>query len=168
MKRLIILLVASFTTACGPIKTIETAGPVHAPSYIGDVPGYGEKIELGGDVTLSCSVAGAPAFSVMRCVGGGFPFTVPVGKTFCLTHMYLQSKYPWEPPRYGGNMHAVYLQEAGVTATSHHPELHFNPPYPRKAGSQLLATISNAQTEPQNVFAFEQGFLVDEGQPCKR
>lgn len=163
---LVVLLVA----ACGPIKTVEFAGYAHAPSYIGDVPGYGGIVQLGDDVTITCSVAGAPAFSVMRCVGnnGGFPYTVPAGKIFCLTHMYLQSKYPWEPPRYGGNMHAVYLQETGITATSHHPELHFNPPYPLMAGAQLLATISNAQTEPQNVFAFEQGFLVNEGQVCKR
>lgn len=167
MLRRLTLLAATAALAGCTVKTIEAPGYAHAPSYIGDVPGFGEVIRLGDDVTISCSIAGAPAFSVMRCVGG-FPYTVPAGKTFCLTHMYLQSKYPWEPPRYGGNMHAVYLQERGVTATSHHPELHFNPPYPFKAGTQLLATISNAQTEPQNVFAFEQGFLVDEGKPCRR
>lgn len=168
MKYLVLLALLALA-ACGPIKTVEFAGYAHAPSYIGDVPGSGSIIQLGDDVTLTCTIAGAPAFSVMRCVGAsGFPYTVPAGKTFCLTHMYLQSKYPWEPPRYGGNMHAMYLQETGVTITSHHPEIHFNPPYPLMAGQKLLATISNAQTEPQNVFAFEQGFLVNEGQACKR
>lgn len=165
--------IALSLSACAiPItfKTIETAGfypdPRHPdPSTI--VSDGFFKVN-GNEYTLACTIHPMPAWSVAKCVGGGFPFTVPVGKTFCLTHMYLQNKYPTEPPRYGGNFHAAYLQEEGVTASSHHPELHFDPPYPIFEGHSLVATISNGQTEAQNMWAFEQGFMVTAGQACKR
>jgi predicted small secreted protein len=165
-----VVLLAVLVAGCEPIKTVETAGYYPDPKYVGDIVGGPGSVmrQAGNEITLTCTIQGMPAFSVARCVGGGFPYTVPAGKTFCLTHMYLQNKYPWEPPRYSGNMHAMYLQEANIpSASSHHPELHFNPPIPLKAGDKLVATVSNGQTEPQNIWAFEQGYLVDDGQPCR-
>lgn len=170
MFRVPLLLLGLALAACQPYQIISAPG--HYPQYkdIGDVPGYGSAIVLGDDVTITCAIAGAPAFSVMRCVGngGGFPYTVPAGKTLCLVTMALQNKYPWDPPVYGGSMKQLYLQEAGFTVTSYAPRMHFDPPFPFFAGQKLLATISNSQTEAQNVYAFEQGFLVDAGKPCRR
>lgn len=166
-------LSAALLGACStmPLRVLDTDGYYPDPTYlpVGAVRSGGVFRQAGDDISMSCTIFPMPAFSVAQCVGGGFPYTVPEGKTFCLTHMYLQNKYAWNPPRYGGNMHAVYLQEEGIpSASSHHPELHFNPPVPLPAGYVLKATVSNGQTEGQNVWAFEQGFLVDAGKPCKR
>jgi hypothetical protein len=167
LKSLTAFALITLASACNPIKVTTGHGdyPVHNRLQAIGTPGW--PIQLGNDITLTCTMSSPPS-SVADCVGGGFPFTVPVGKTFCLTHMYLQNKFFYDPLAYGGSMRAMYLQEQGVTVSSHHPNLHFNPPYPIFAGQKLTATISNAQSEAQNVYAFEQGFLVDAGKDCKR
>lgn len=154
----------------GPVITIANSKSYPPATMLPPIKGGGRRAQVGNEITLISTVAGFPAFSVAAIDDGiAFPFSVPEGKIFCLTHVYLQTKYPWEPACYSGNMKAVYLQEnGGVTVSSHHPDVHFDPPIPYFAGEKLLATISNSQSEAQNIIVMEQGFLIDADQPYMR
>lgn len=154
-------------TACDRLPVVATKGNYPTAQTLAPIGTPGPAIRLGNDITLTCTMS-SPGSSKAECVGGGFPFVVPDGKTFCLTHMYLQNKFEYDPLAYGGSQRAMYLQEQGVTVSSHWPALHFDPPYPFFSGQSLRATISNAQSETQNIYAFEQGFLVEAGQSCRR
>ena len=170
MKKIIAALFVLLVAACNPITTISNSKTYPNATMLPPIKGEGRYALAGNQVTLICTIAAFPAFSVAQCADGiAFPYTVPDGQMFCLTHVYLQNKYPWDPPAYSGNMKAVYLQEnGGVTASSHHPDLHFDPPIPYQAGEKLQATISSSQTENQNVIVMEQGFLVFAGKSCSR
>ena len=153
-----------------PLVTIANSKTYPPAAMLPPFKGGGRLARVGNEITLISVLSGFPPFSVAAIEDDvAFPFSVPEGKTFCLTHVYLQSKYPWEPAAYSGNMKAVYLQVSGaVTVSSHHPDLHFDPPIPYLSGERLEATISNSQSEAQNLFAMVQGFLIDENQGYMR
>lgn len=153
-----------------PLTTIANSKAYPPATFLPPIVGFGRRAQVGDDITLICAIPNFPAFSVAKCADGvAFPFIVPEGKIFCLTHVYLQNKYPWEPPSYSGNMKAVYLQEnGGVTASSHHPDIHFNPPIPYFAGERLDGTISNSQSEVQNIMIMEQGYLINVGETFRK
>ena len=167
MKYFILVALLALAACSNPLRVTAAKGNYPTAQQLQPIGTPGPAIVLGNDVTLSCTMS-APGSSKADCVGGGFPFTVPADKTFCLTHMYLQNKFEYDPLAYGGSQRAMYLQEIGVTVSSHWPALHFDPPYPFFSGQKLTATISNAQTEDQHIYAFEQGFLVPAGAPCRR
>lgn len=168
MRAIAIIIAATLALgACDKLRVTAAQGDYPTAQVLLPIGTPGPPIQLGDDVTLTCTMS-SPGSSKADCVGGGFPYTVPEGKTFCLTHMYLQNKFEYDPLAYGGSQRAMYLQEQGVTVSSHWPALHFDPPYPFFSGQKLTATISNAQTESQHIYAFEQGFLVNAGQPCRR
>lgn len=115
---------------------------------------------------LVCNMLAKGLTGGQRCTAKNFPYTVPVGKTFCLTHAVLINKYAHNPDRYGGDEHTMYLEEYGFSVPAHHPEITFTPPRELPAGWQLIAQVDNGMNEDQYVYVIEQGILVDEGQGC--
>ena len=107
---------------------------------------------------------------VTECVGGGLPYTVPAGTTYCMTQAFLVNKYPWNPERYystgstaqgyHGDMHTMYLMMVGFSLPAHHPEITWTPPFARGPGSYIQAWINNGMLEAQNVFTIVRGYEI--------
>ncbi len=114
--------------------------------------------------TASSTVASTP----VECETGGFPYPVPEGKKFCITHIYLANKYPFNPLRYGGeDMRSMYFEMNGVSVTAHHPEVTFRPSFQYQGGPLLRAWISNGMVEAQYIYGIVQGFLIPETGMCR-
>ena len=92
---------------------------------------------------------------------GNFPYKIPDGKQLYVTHMLLVNKYPYDPPAYDAHMRAVYFQIPLITITSHHPDVHFDPPLPYTYNDTVIALITNGQYEGQNMYILVQGYLED-------
>lgn len=90
---------------------------------------------------------------------GGFPFIIPEGKTFYITHWHLTCKYPYDPPAYGGHMASMYFHTPAGTVAAHHPCDHFDPPYKYRGASPFTGTITNGMVEDQYIYAMVQGYL---------
>ena len=104
-------------------------------------------------------LVGAPSNKV-ELIRGGFPLEIPAGWYFDITHILLINKYPWDPLRYNnGGMASMYFQTSAITVPSHHPEVHFDPPYRYRGLSPFRGFIANGQTEAQYIFAMVQGWL---------
>ena len=125
-------------------------------------------------ITLLCQMLAESSETQQECNTqsgwGTLPFYVPPEKVFCVTHIVLQNKFPFDPPDYGRAMRTMYFQILGFSASAHHPETHFNPPLPY--GSNILpsdrlfrAYVMNGQTERQWIYGLVQGFLIDEINP---
>jgi hypothetical protein len=75
------------------------------------------------------------ASTPVNCPGTNLPYTVPVDWNFCISTMYLMTKYPWNPPQYDDSLHSTYLEIPGMSVAAHHPEVHFVPSLPYKTSA---------------------------------
>lgn len=105
----------------------------------------------------------APAVKVEILKAGNFPFEYPDTQDFFITQIAMVNKYDFDPPAYdsNGRMEKMYFQTSAWTVSSHHPMIHFDPPYRYRGGKPFRGWINNGQTEDQYVFVYVGGYLED-------
>ena len=175
MFKFVILPLLSLTFACTPAEDYkQPSSPDPRPqtfSLPSPAVAANEVIPPWQAVTIACWLNPSPKFSDKSCDGTSFPYTVPAGRGFCLTHLALFNKFPFNPSQYGGDMRSMYFvlysDFGGWTTPAHHPEYDFRPsigPFP--AGTVIRASILNNMNEDQNTMAWMGGWLLPAGQRC--
>ena len=170
------LIVSFLLLACSPFsggyKQPVSPDPLPQAWALPVTVAAGGEAAAGSAVVVACWLNPSPAFSDVGCDGRtSFPYTVPANRGFCLTHMAMVNKYPYNPSQYGGDMRTMYFvlfsDYGGWTVPAHHPEYHFSPavgPFP--AGTVLHASVLNNMNEAQNMMARIGGYLVRDNQGC--
>ena len=178
MLKLAFLLPLFLALACNPLSDgyEQPSSPDMPPQYFA-IP-QSPTLVLTEDVPpfqavgVACWLNPSPAFSDTGCDGiTSFPYTVPAGRGFCLTHLAMVNKFPYNPSQYGGDMRSMYFvlfsDFGGWSVPAHHHEYHFRPavgPFP--AGTVIHASVLNNMNEAQNMMGQMGGYLVPAPQGC--